>query len=81
MLYGRSVTPINLKGKGVNSKSFVKVTQSFIEGMKEQMREEVRKEIEEQLVAYKSSMQQQFISMMSQLQTLVPRMILTKFLD
>ena len=39
MLYGRSVTPTNLKGKGVNSESFVKVTQSFIEGMKEQIRE------------------------------------------
>ena len=42
--------------------------------MKEQMREEVRKEMEEQLATYKSSMQQQFISMMSQLQALVPGM-------
>ena len=74
MLYRRSVTPTDLKGKEVSSESSIKVSQSFIEGMKEQMREEVRKEIEEQLAAYKSSMQQQFISMMSQLQALVPGM-------
>ena len=73
MLYGRSVTPTDLKGKKVSSESSIKVSQSFIEGMKEQMRE-VRKEMEEQLAAYKSSMQQQFISMMSQLQALVPGM-------
>ena len=57
MLYGRSVTPTYLKGKEVSSESSIKVSQNFIEGMKEQMREEVRKEIEEQLAAYKSSMQ------------------------
>ena len=74
IFYGMSVTPTDLKGKEVSSESSIKVFQSFIEGMKEQMREEVRKEMEEQLAAYKSSMQQQFISMMSQLQALVPGM-------
>ena len=58
MLYERSVIPTYLKGKEVSGKSFVKVSQSFIEDMKEQMKEEVRKEIEEQLAACKSSMQQ-----------------------
>ena len=47
MLYGRSVTLTDLKGKGVNGESFIKVSQSFIESMKEQIREKVRKEIEE----------------------------------
>ena len=42
--------------------------------MKEQMREEVRKEMKEQLAAYKSSMQQQFSSMMTRLQVLVSGM-------
>ena len=74
MLYGRSVTPTDLKDKEVNSKSSIKVSQSFIESMNEQMREEVSKEMEEQLAAYKSSMQQQFLSIMSQLQALVPGM-------
>ena len=74
MLYGRSVTPTDLKGKEVSSESSIKVSQNFIEGMKEHMREEVRKEMEEELAAYKLSMQQQFISIISQLQALVPRM-------
>ena len=39
MLYGRSVTPTDLKGKEVSSKSSVKISQNFIDGMKEQMRE------------------------------------------
>ena len=47
MLYGRSVTPTDLKSKEVSSESSIKVSQSFIEGMKEQMREEVTKEMEE----------------------------------
>ncbi|KAH7690402.1 Glycosyl hydrolase all-beta protein [Dioscorea alata] len=79
MLYGRSVTPIYLKGKGVSDGSSVKISQNFIEGIKEQMREKMREEIreemkkqmEEQMTAYKSSVQQQFLSMMSQLQGLV----------
>ena len=58
MLYGRSVTLTDLKGKEVSGGSSVKFSQSFIESMKEQMREKVRKEMEEQLTAYKSSMQQ-----------------------
>ncbi|KAH7654254.1 putative transposase Ptta/En/Spm plant protein [Dioscorea alata] len=86
MLYGRCVTPTDLKGKGVSDGSSIKISQNFIEGMKEQMREEMREEIreemkkqmEEQMATYKSSlqssMQQQFVSMMSQLQGLVPAM-------
>ncbi|KAH7690165.1 hypothetical protein IHE45_02G027300 [Dioscorea alata] len=86
MLYGRSVTLTDLKGKGVSDGSYVKISQKFIEGMKEQMREEMREEIreemrkqmEEQMTAYKSSLQssvqQQFVCMMSQLQGLVPGM-------
>ena len=34
MLYGRSVTPTDLKGKEVSSGSSIKVSQSSIEGMK-----------------------------------------------
>ncbi|KAH7672209.1 Glycosyl hydrolase all-beta protein [Dioscorea alata] len=82
MLYGRSVTPTDFKGKGVNDGSSVKISQNFIEGIKEQMREEMReemrKQIEEHMAAYKSSLQssvqQQFLSMISQLQGLVPGM-------
>ena len=46
MSYGRSITPTDLKGKEVSSESSIEVSQSFIEGMKEQMREEVRKKME-----------------------------------
>ena len=42
--------------------------------MKEQMKKEVRKEMEKQLPTHKSFMQHQFISIMSLLQPLIPRM-------
>ena len=47
MLYGMSVTPTDLNGKEVKGESSVKISQNFIEGMKERMREEMKKEIEE----------------------------------
>ena len=60
MLYGRGVTPIDLKGKGTNSESSVKLPKSFIEGVKEKVRQELTKEMEGQMEAYKFSMEQQF---------------------
>ena len=39
ILYGRSVTLIDLKDKGVSGEPSLKIFQSFIEGMKEHMRE------------------------------------------
>ncbi|XP_039134758.1 uncharacterized protein LOC120272083 [Dioscorea cayenensis subsp. rotundata] len=72
MLYGRSITPTNLKG--ISGGSSIKVSENFIEGIKEQIRKEVRKELEELLIAYKSSMQQEFRFMISLLQALLPGM-------